>query len=159
MGSKWGGGVITGTITPTQAGVISVALDEYGLNLNNRPMARYLFEDSGISSSDKTHETVRPLAYIAVAQSRGKLPTSGSNGVSSFMALVYQEAGSNRITKSAESVSNFWDSFTANSTEYGFFNGAITNSIHELYFYAKETTDTRTHGLIVGRTYRWGLVL
>lgn len=154
-----GGNVIEGTITPTQAGQLAVDLSGYGLNTNKRPRARYMFEDSGLSTDDTTHKTKRPIMVLQMTEDITRLNNTPANAQSYLTALAYQDSGSSSYQKIVSPVANFWMNNTAVPNDYGFFSGYITDYIQKIYFYVTEATDTYRQGIIVGRTYRWGLVL
>lgn len=153
-----GGNVIEGTITPTQAGSLDVDLSGYGLNTNKRPRARYMFEDSGLPMIDKTHQTKRPIMVLQMIQDITQLNNISFDQQSYLSSLVYQNSGSNSYNEIASVVAGFWMANKARPNDHGFFCGYINDNVQKIYFYATEATDTYTQGIIVGRTYRWGLV-
>lgn len=146
--------VITGTFTPAQSGATSISLLEYGVNINRIPKARYIFEDSGLADNDTSHTSKRVIAAFHV-----NLEATVKRNSRFYMLISYQSSGSNSFSKNGSSVAEFWERSAAYEGEYNFFTGHIGNNIANLNFYSIDPSQTYKLGCIVGRTYRWGVIL
>lgn len=152
--------IITGSVIPASSGVVEIDLKEYGYDGSSVPKARFLFEDNALSYNDTSHACRRTLLTTHVLSAHND-PQYSSEFISS---IVYASAGSNSFNASVSSVANFWNNTNnpKGSSTYDAMNGRIMTfypykTVLRLYAFDPETN--YKYGCIVGRQYRWGVIL